>query len=323
MPGIVVTAGTFDLSCPEVRRCLEEGGFDRIEGEKEHRLNASSSEEAVFEAAEGFEAAIAGRETYSRAVLEKLAASGLRMISRCGVGCDTIDTDACREFGITLARAVGSVEGAVAEHVMASVLYFAKQMHLQNEEMQRGVWSSRSVPGAKTRTIGLVGFGGIGQEIARRAAAFDMKILYFCRHRVPEAEKKYGAVYADFDALLSQSDYVSVNVPLTPETRGMFGRAEFARMKEGAVFINIARGPVADYAALAENLKNGHLSGAAADVFDREPCTDSVLRGCPNTLLTPHSATHTEENSLTKSLITAENAVKWLNGTLSGKAKAV
>ena len=175
------------------------------------------------------------------------------------------------------------------------------------------------MPGVKSRTLGLVGFGGIGKEIARRAAAFDMEILYYCHHPKKEWEETYHARYADLDELLAASDYVSVNVPLTESTRGLCGKEFFRKMKQGSVFINIARGEVADPEALKEALDSGHLSGAGVDVFATEPCTDSPLRSCENAVLTPHTAPYTVENFAGMNELAARNVIDFFNGQLNEK----
>ena len=130
---------------------------------------------------------------------------------------------------MTLCRTAGMVEGSVAEQVMAHILYFARRIDLQNQYMQEGQWKRLMMSGVKTRTLGLVGFGGLGKEIARRAAAFDMEILYYCRHPKKEWEERYRARYADLDELLAASDYVSVNVPLTESTYGLCGKEFFKK----------------------------------------------------------------------------------------------
>lgn len=261
--------------------------------------------------------AVTGLEPYGQELLQ--GCPNLKMISRRGIGYDSVDIEACRRHGVRVARTVGAVEGAVAEHVMAYILYFSRRIDMQNADMQKGLWNRVMTPGAKTRRLGLVGFGGIGKEIARRALPFGMEILYNCRHPQPQWEEEYGVSYAPLDRLLSTCDYVSVNVPLTDDTRGMFGHAMLSKMKKGSVFINIARSGVMDVMALKELLQNGHLGGAAVDVFDCEPCTDSPLIGCPNTILTPHTAPYTDENFITLNRMAAQNVLDFIDGRLDAK----
>jgi phosphoglycerate dehydrogenase-like enzyme len=284
-------------------------------------MGSGTSENEVYEAVKDTDIAIAGLEPYRKRLIDKCPR--LKMISRRGVGYDTIDVETCKANGITLARTVGAVEGSVAEHVMAYILYFSRRLDLQNQIMQSGGWKRILMPGAKSRTLGLVGFGGIGKEIAKRALPFGMKIVYYCRHPKKEWETAYGVTYVELDELLSASDYVSVNIPLTASTRGMFDLTMFQKMKKGSYFINIARGPIIDPHALKTVLDHHHLAGAGIDVFDSEPCTDSPLIGCSNAVLTPHTAPYTEENFTEMNENAAQNVLDYLAGKLPEKNRVV
>ena len=185
--------------------------------------------------------------------------------------------------------------------------------------MHRGEWVRTMVPGAKSRTLGLVGFGGIGKEIAKRAVPFGMKVIYNCRHPKKEWEEKYGVEFRGLDELLAESDDVSVNVPLNDSTRGMFNKEKFAKMKKDSVFINIARGPIVNVNDLKEALDDGIIRGAGIDVYDSEPCHDSPLIGCPNAVLTPHTAPYTSENFLDMNSLTAQNVLDFIENRLDEK----
>ncbi len=313
---IVITARNFSTDDDSAVRLLQQAGHEIIDL-SDADMGAGTPEATVLEAVKSAEIAIAGLEPYSRAVLEQCPS--LRLISRRGIGYDSVDVDACHARGITLCRTVGAVEASVAEHVLAYILYFARRVDLQNIPMHEGKWQRIMTPGAKTRKLGLVGFGGIGKEIALRARPFGMELYYTCRHPNSAWEKEYGVKYLPMDELLATCDYISANVPLTESTRNMFHAGTFAKMKPGSIFINIARGPVADPHALRAALDSGHLAGAAIDVFDREPCTDSPLIGQPNALLTPHTASYTSENFTAMNLIAAQNVLDFLSGTLDQK----
>lgn len=313
---ICVTARDFSTGGDSAVRMLREAGHEVVDLSA-CDMGSATSPQQVWEAVGDAQIAITGMEPYNEDVFAHCPR--LQMISRRGIGYDSVELEACRRRGITLARTVGAVEGSVAEHVLACILYFARRLDLQNASMHRGEWRRVMTPGAKTRKLGLVGFGGIGREIALRARPLGMEIFYYCRHPRAEWENEYGAAYLELDELLAACDYVSVNVPLDDSTRGMFGAGRLARMKEGSILINIARGPVVDAHALREALDSGHLAGAAVDVFDREPCTDSPLVGCPNALLTPHTATYTSENFNTMNDIAARSVLAYLAGTLEEK----
>lgn len=317
---IVVTARDFTGKDRRALNMLLQAGHEVID-DSDRGMGPGTSEEAVIDAVGDADIAIAGLEPYRAALLERCP--NLKLISRRGIGYDSVDVDACRRHGVTLARTMGTVEGSVAEHVMAYILHFARRVDLQSESMHRGEWKRVMTPGAKSRTLGLVGFGGIGKEVARRAVPFGMKVLYYCRHPHAEWETMYSVQYANLDALLTQSDYVCIALPLTPDTRGLFDEAMLAKIKPGAVLLNIARGPIVDAAALARALTEGRLSGAGVDVFDAEPCTDSPLIACPTAVLTPHTAPYTSENFEEMNAVAAQNALDFIAGCLPQKNRVV
>ena len=284
---IVITARNFTNYDRAAVESLRACGHEIIDL-TEQNFTIATPESEMVAALSDAQAAICGLEPITDHVLAHCPK--LELVSRRSIGYDSIDLDACRAHGVAVTRLTGMVEGAVAEHVMAYILYFAKRIDLQNASMQRGEWVRVMTPGAKGRTLGLVGFGGIGKEIAKRATAFGMRVIYTCRHPNPAWESEFGVTYRDMDSLLAESDYVSLNVPLTDQTRGMFSAPQFEQMKSTAVLINIARGGVVDVSALRRALEDGKIGGAAIDVYESEPCTDSPLVGCDKAVLTPHTA---------------------------------
>lgn len=317
---IAITARNFSAPDRKAMDLLLDAGYEIIDCSTEKPGNSSDELEVIRKIGDA-DAAITGLEPFRRTTLEQCP--NLKIISRRGIGYDTIDVDACRDMGICLARTAGAVEGAVAEHVMAYILWFSRHLEIQNASMHQGKWERVMMPGAKGRTLGLVGFGGIGKEIARRAVPFGMKILYYCRHPRPEWEKEYQAEYCDLGRLLSESDYVSANLPLTESTAGMFGEEKFRMMKKGSVFINISRGGIMDPDALKQALDSGHLRGAGIDVFDKEPCMDSPLASCRNAILTPHTAPYTSENFSDMNLKAAQNVLDFFHGKLEERCRVV
>lgn len=290
-------------------RVLLDAGFEIF-----HRSYDITDAKATASLIQDSDAVIAGLESYPAELLAQCPR--LKLISRRGLGYDAIDVEACRRQGIAIARTVGQVEGAVAEHIMALILHFARNIEQESQQMHRGIWDRKMSFGAKNRTLGLVGFGGIGKELAKRARAFEMDVLYTCRHPRPEWAEEFGVRYASLETLLQNSDFVSVCVPLTAETEGMFDRARFSQMRAGSFFLNAARSPIMDVYALKEALISGHLAGAAVDVFPHEPCTDSPLMGLKNVVLTPHIADFTSENFLSMNRAAAQNVVDFFRGTL-------
>jgi len=230
----------------------------------------------------------------TRRVIE--AAPKLKLIQTLSVGYDEIDLKAADDLGIPVANTQGSNAPSVAEHAIMFMLVLLKKGLLSHEATLRGEWPqmdlavSGKVLELGGKTLGILGLGAIGTEVAKRARVFGPRIIYNKRSRLPEEEeKRLGVEYADFDELLRLSDVLSIHVPLTPETRGMIGRVEIARMKPGAILLNLARGGVVDDAALADAVKEGRLSGAGLDVFEDEPLgPDSVFVSVENVITSPH-----------------------------------
>ncbi len=313
---VVITARDFSNDDKTAVNMLKEAGLTVVDYSYKNCTNKTTPAE-MTELIGDADIVITGLEPFAAETIA--ACPNIRMLSKRSIGYDSVDLPACKEAGIVVTRVAGAVEAAVAEHVIAYIMYFARDLAAVSESMHRGEWIRNMTYGAKNRTIGLVGFGGIGKEIAVRAKALGMNIIYYCRHPKPEFESEYGVKSVSFDELLCSSDYISVNVPLTDETRGMFGAAEFSKMKKECVFINIARGPIVDEKALREALDGGIIRGAGVDVFSSEPCNDSALIGCTKAVLTPHTAPFTTENFNRMNQIAAQNVLDFINGCIPPK----
>lgn len=309
---VVVTARNFSTDDDTALKMLQNAGFE-VEDHSAEDIGSATDEEYIRSLVLAADAVICGPEGISNKAISEN--KNLKIVSRRGVGYDSIDIDFCKKNNVAVARALGTVEGSVAESVMAYILYFARRIDLQSESMNRGEWKRLMTPGAKNHTLGLIGFGGIGKEIAKRAVPFGMEVLYYCRH--PKDE--FGAHYAELDELLARSDYVSINVPLNESTVNMIDEKTISKMKDGAILINTARSKIVDTNALVDALKSGKLSGAAVDVFDNEPCTDSPLVGLPNVVLTPHTAPFTKENFREMNNRAAKSVIEFFNGTLDSR----
>ena len=240
-------------------------------------------------------------------------APGLRIVQKFGADLRNIDLEACAARGVPVKPLRRRVNGAVAEHVFALMLALAKKIcaiggridtaSLEAVGYAPKLYDSRHcgrsnwgrIGGLGTlegATLGAVGLGEIGRELARRASAFGMEVLYYQRRRLPdEVERAHGARYCGFEELLERSDYVSIQLPSNRETRNMIDDAAFRRMKPGAVLINVSRAEIIDREALIEALESGHLGGAGLDVFWEEPAAaDDPLTAFPNVVITPHIA---------------------------------
>jgi (S)-sulfolactate dehydrogenase len=241
------------------------------------------------------------------------AARRLEAVGRLGVGLDNIDVAACEARGIAVLPATGANETTVAEYVIAATLVLLRGVYGATQTMLDGRWPRQELVGreASGRLMGLVGFGGIAREVARRAKALGMRVAAFDPH-LPAGDAAWCEVerHDDLRALLAAADVLSLHVPLTAETRDLIGAAALAAMRPDAVLINTARGGVVDEAALAEALCGGRLAGAALDVFADEPLSRDAARvfaGCPNLVLTPHVAGVTIESNTRVSMVTVEN----------------
>lgn len=234
------------------------------------------------------------------------AAPRLRLVQHQGVGYDNIDIAACRQAGVPVALTPEGTTIGVAEHTLLLILAVSRHLVTVDAAVRRGEWPVWSMRSRSTelagKTLGLIGFGRIGREVAKRARAFDAAIVYFDPLRaIPEVEDAYDAVYTPLDDLLRQADIVSLHSPLTPETRGLIGERELRLMQSHAVLINTARGALVDEDALARALREGWIAGAGLDVLRQEPPQpDNPLLTCANAVLTPHVAAGTRDAYRTK-----------------------
>lgn len=216
-----------------------------------------------------------------------------KVVGRLGVGLDNIDVATCRARGIEVVPAIGANARSVAEYVVTTAMMLKRGAYYSSAAVAAGKWPRAAlIRGGEIlgRTIGIVGFGSIGQITGRLAHALGMRVVTYEREPV-DVKLDYPYRSLPLDELLATSDVVSLHIPLTAESRGMFDAKRIAQMKRGAVLINTARGGIVDERALAEALHAGKLSGAAIDVFEQEPLpAGSVLTDVPNLILTPHIA---------------------------------
>ncbi|MCA1645015.1 MAG: D-glycerate dehydrogenase [Chloroflexi bacterium] len=221
----------------------------------------------------------------------------LKVVSTFAVGYDNIDVPACTRRGVAVGNTAGVLTETTADEAFALLMAAARRIpegydHVRQDRWK--AWSPMVLLGSDIHqaTLGIVGFGRIGREVAKRARGFDMRILYHNRHRASaEDEQRLGARQASFDELLAESDFVTLHVTLTPETHHLINAASLGKMKRSAVLVNAARGPVVDPEALYDALKNGVIAGAALDVTDPEPMPGNhKLLSLPNCLVVPHIA---------------------------------
>ena len=278
-------------------------------------------EEELVEKAKGVDALLTLLTDRIDSDLMDVAGPQLKIVSNYAVGFDNIDIKAATDRGIVVTNTPSDeVNEAVAEHTWALILGLARRIVEADEAVRRGAykgWEPDIFLGTNliNKTLGIVGLGRIGSMVARRAKGYQMTILYNKRKPDPEKEKELGVQFVSLEDLLAKSDFVTLHVPLTEETRHMINKDTLAKMKKGAYFINTERGPVVDENDLVEALRSGHLAGVALDVYDNEPNINPELVGMENVILTPHIASATWEAREKM----GEQAVSAILGTLEGK----
>jgi glyoxylate reductase len=259
-------------------------------------------------------------DTIDASVLE--TARKLKIIANYGVGYNNIDVETATRRGVLVTNTPGILTNATADITMALLLAVGRRIIEGDRMVREGkfrFWAPFHFLGHEIsgKTLGIIGMGRIGRAVARRAAGFDMKLLYHNRrHLPPEREAALKAEYADLESLLSESDFVSLHVPLTDETRHLIGPRELSFMKPGAFLINTARGPVVDETALFEALKGGAISGAGLDVYENEPELTPGLGELDNVVLLPHVGSATVETRYKMAAMAAENLMAGLAGRI-------
>ena len=247
------------------------------------------------------------------------AAPNLKLVGRLGVGLDNIKLDLCKARNIKVIPATGANALAVAEYVMATSVMLLRGAYHATTQVAAGQWPRTALSSgreARGSTLGLVGFGNIGQETAKLCTAIGMKIIAF-DPVIPASDpmwEKFSATSVSLDTIFRTANVVSLHVPFVPETKQLVNKERLAMMPKGAILINTARGEVVDEIAVAEALRSGHLGGAALDVFAPEPlAAGSVLAECPNLILTPHIAGVTHEANIRVSTLIADKVTQFLS----------
>ncbi len=249
------------------------------------------------------------------------SARKLKVVANMAVGFDNIDLGAASERGVLASNTPGVLTETVADATMALLLAIARRLVEADRYVRSGKWVIRWSPmmmvGADVygKTLGIYGLGRIGGSVAKRAKGFEMKLIYHDAVRNSELEQRYGIEYVPKERLLRESDFVSIHVPLLPETRKSIGRKELSMMKKSAFLINTARGQVVDEAALIEALRDGTIAGAALDVFENEPIEkENPLLKMGNVIAVPHIASGSLETRIAMGAMAANNIVAALRG---------
>jgi len=294
---VLVTPRSFGRHDPQLKAELEATVGEVIYNPFGRSLTSSEVQELL----PGCDGYIAGVDTIDRAALE--AADQLRVIARYGVGVDRVDLEAAREKGIVVTNTPGANSTSVAELAIGLMLSLARMIPLANQETRAGKPPRIQGVSLEGKVVGLLGLGAIGKRVARRLQGFDCTVLAYDPAVDAATAQEVGALLCSQEEVVAKSDFLSLHVPVLPETRGMVNVSFLAQMKEGAFLINTARGELIDEVALFEALKSGHLRGAALDAFAREPPSeDNPLFSLPQVIATPHMGAHTDG---------ATNAMGW------------
>ena len=239
----------------------------------------------------------------------------LRLISVCAIGTDNIDLATATDMGVAVSNQPGRTAGVVAEHVFGLMFAVAKRAAYQTIELKSGRWTRRENIYLQGKTLGVVGTGNIGSEMARLATALGMEVVAWTFHPSDERARRLGVRYVELEELLTTADVISLHVALSDETRGMIGEREIGLMKPGALLVNGGRGSLVQKEALVRALRSGHLAGAGLDVYDVEPLPpDDPILSCEQVVLTPHMADQTPEGIDLLNEGAVDNVIAFLEG---------
>ncbi len=249
------------------------------------------------------------------------ACPNLQVVSNHAVGFDNIDVPVCTEFGIPVGNTPGVLSETTADLAFTLILATARRVMEMADRVKKDIWPKKTGmldnlgTDVHHTTLGIIGMGSIGREVARRAAGFNMTVLYHNRKRDESAEQEFDVMYAEREDILRQSDFISLHLPLSHETEHYIGANEFKLMKRSAIIVNTARGSIVDQAALLEALRNGEIAGAGLDVTDPEPMRgDDPLLVLPQAIVVPHIGSATYQTRIRMSDMAAQNIVRTLCG---------
>jgi len=294
---------------------LSEGGIALLRTAGEVTVNPKIAADELLAALPEYHALVVRSRTKVTAKVVE-AGTNLKVIGRAGVGVDNIDVAAAVARGITVVNSPLAASVAVAEHTLGLMLALARQIPAADASMKQGKWDKSAFMGSELsgKTLGLLGIGRIGAEVAKRAAVFGMKVLAYDPYLTAEQILSRGAEPASLDDVLGRSDYVSLHLPLNPETNRLVGALQFEAMKKGARLICAARGGVVDEDALRAALDSGALAGAALDVFAAEPPVPGSIATHPKVIATPHIGAQSTEAQSSAGLMIAEEVLAVLQG---------
>lgn len=305
---VLITPTSF-LKNPEAKAMVEAFADEIVYNPQSRPLEAGE----ILALLDGVDGYIAGLDYITADVLRRAPAS-LKVISRYGAGVDRVDLEAAKERGIAVTNTPGTNAVAVCELAFGLMLSLARSIPRLDCAVKKGEWPRNDGTELAGKTLGIVGFGAIGKNLATRARAFGMRVVAFDPYFDQAFASQHGVEHKTLDETIESADFLSLHVPLTKETKYMIGEQAIARMKKGAFIINTARGGLIDEAAAANALKSGQLGGIGLDAYEMEPVTDSPLLGLDHVVMTPHTGAHTNEAIAGMGIMAAQNLIDVLSG---------
>ena len=306
---VLVTTTSFQDTPGKHHRLLAEQDWDLT------FLRGPLKEEEIISVIDQFDAVICGDDEYTQKVLEKGVNGKLKILSKYGVGLDKIDLEAAKKFGIKVTNCPGINQNSVAEHVFALLLSFEKNIHTQHNSVQQFSWKRQIGHEVFGKTIGIIGFGAIGKEVARIAQAFNQKILIFDPYVKSEGINYFNAEKVeDLTTLFNESNYITLHTPLNPETKHLINQDTINNhLTKKPVIINTARAGLVEKEAVINGIENNKISGYLCDVLDQEPISkNEKLAGLNNVIITPHVGSRTYENVVNQGIAAIKNTIEFL-----------
>ena len=299
-----------------VADAINEKGIENLKEVADVTVDTSITPEELVNTIHEYDGIIVrSRTKVTKEVINK--ADNLKIIARAGVGVDNIDLDAATEKGIMVVNSPESTSITVAEHTMGLLLSMARKLSIADKSVKEGKWEKKKFMGVELRnkTLGVIGMGRIGSQVVNRCKAFEMDAIAYDPYLPEEVAKQMGVELTDLETVLKKADFITIHVPLTPETKHLISNKEFEIMKDTAFITNCARGGIIDEEALYDALKNDKIGGAALDVYEDEPpAEDSKLFELDNIVLTPHIAASTKEAQRDAAIIVADEIIDLFKG---------
>lgn len=308
---VFCTLPNYSKQCAEGKKMLEDNGFEVIE----NTLGRPLSQQEVWDYCTNEEvvAVVAGVDIWDEASYQKF--TNLKVIARFGVGVDNLDLQKGKEYGIKICNAKAGNAVSVAEFAVTFMLSCYKKLCFFNESVRKGEWDRTLGFNLEGKKVGLVGFGDISRKVAKMLSGFGVEIMASDMYPNLEEAKKLNVKITSFENILENCDIISIHVPSTPETKYLFNKKSFDKMKSNAVLINTARGPIVEQSALYEALKEGKIAGAGLDVYEIEPTqSNNPLFELKNIVVTPHTAAETHETYHNVGIMTAQAVIDVLEG---------